>query len=88
MEENWIDLSVQTDAGLILFELKSDLSARTVIRQALGQILEYAYFRPHGLPIRELVMVGRTDLAEDEVRYLKHLKEAFSLPLSYRKVSV
>lgn len=88
-EENFIDVTVQTDSELILFEIKSDLSARSVIRQALGQLLEYAFHpdRQHHLPVR-LVIVGRTALSGVDAQYLERLTQDFSLPLAYRVVSL
>jgi hypothetical protein len=88
-ERDFIDISVQTDSEFILFEIKSDLEPKAVIRQALGQILEYAYHptRDHNLPVR-LVIVGRCDLAETDRAYLQRLKNEFRLPLSYRVASI
>ncbi len=70
-EQDYIDVSVQTDRELILFEIKSDLEPRAVIRQALGQILEYAYHpnRKHKLPV-QLVIVGRRPLTSLDKTYL------------------
>jgi hypothetical protein len=88
-ERDFIDVSVQTDAELLLFEIKSDLEPRTVIRQALGQILEYAFHptRHHAQPVR-LVIVGRRVLSTMDKAYLRRLQEDFRLPLEYRVVSV
>lgn len=86
-EQDYIDVSVQTEQELILYEIKSDIEPRSVIRQALGQILEYAYHpsRTHSLPIR-LVIVGRGELSSLDEAYLHHLKTEFALPLDYRVV--
>lgn len=88
-EQDFVDVSVRTPGKLILFEIKSDLDPRTVIRQALGQILEYAYHpaRNHQLPV-ELVIVGRNPLSPADEEYLALLRRWFSLPLSYRVVSI
>jgi hypothetical protein len=86
-EENFIDVSVDTVTELLLYEIKSDLEPRVVIRQALGQILEYAFHpqRQHLLPVR-LVIVGQCALTPDDARYLELLRRTFSLPLEYRVV--
>ena len=88
-EQDYIDVSVQTAQDLILFEIKSDLEPRTVIRQAIGQILEYAYHpnRKHTLPV-QLVIVGRRSPSPLDMTYLKHLQSEFSLPLTYRVVEI
>lgn len=88
-EKDFIDVSVRTPTELILFEIKSDLEPRTVIRQALGQILEYAFHpsRQHALPLK-LVIVGRRALSTDDKAYLDRLLTNFSLPIEYRVVSI
>lgn len=84
-ENQNIDVSVTNAAELILFEIKSDLEARTVIRLALGQILEYAFHpsRKHTLPL-SLVLVGRNAPTSDDQVYLDYLVENFGLPIKYR----
>ena len=86
-ESEFIDVSVRTNAELILFEIKSDLSPRSVIRHGLGQILEYAYHpaRSHDLPIK-MVIVGRQPLTDNDQEYLTRLQNQFALPLAYRVV--
>jgi hypothetical protein len=88
-EQDFIDVSVRTDAELLLYEIKSDLEPRTVIRQALGQILEYAFHpsRHHALPLR-LVIVGRRALSTEDKAYLNRLQKDFCLPLEYRVVCI
>jgi hypothetical protein len=77
-EQDFIDVSVRTDAELLLYEIKSDLEPRTVIRQALGQILEYAFHpsRHHALPLR-LVIVGRRALSTEDKDLPKSASEGF-----------
>ncbi|HLH56150.1 MAG TPA: hypothetical protein VKY92_21290 [Verrucomicrobiae bacterium] len=86
-EQNFIDLSVETANELLLFEIKSDLDPRVVIRHALGQLLQYAFYTTPrlALPVR-LVIVGRRPLTPADTRYFQHLREAFSLLLEYRAV--
>jgi hypothetical protein len=88
-EEHGVDVAVETSQEKILFEIKSDLEPRTVIRHALGQILEYAYHprRTHPRPLR-LVIVGRHGLGKEEQAYLERLTGEIGLPLAYRVVPV
>jgi hypothetical protein len=46
-----IDLVVKQDDKYRFYEIKTDLSPRVCLRQAIGQLLEYAFFGP-GHPIR------------------------------------
>lgn len=88
-ETNFVDVTVTTATQKILYEVKSDYSTRRVLRQAIGQLLEYAYYwdQPKANQVR-LVAVGRTELgAEDEV-YLKYLQDQLKLPLDYQQVKL
>jgi hypothetical protein len=88
IEVDGIDALVETNTGFIIYEIKSDLSPKSVVRQALGQLLEYAYHPPraYAMPVR-LVIVGRIELDHQGAAYLDHLKRAFGLPIEYRVVS-
>ncbi len=88
-EEGFVDIVVQTPGKLLLFEIKSDLDPKAVIRHALGQILEYAYYpsRQQSLPVK-LVIVGRCPLSPADYNYLNCLKTNFNLPIDYRVVSL
>lgn len=87
-EEGFVDVTVRTPQELILFEIKSNLEPRTVIREALGQILEYAYHptRNYTLPVK-LVIVGRCPLPNADANYIDRLNEKFNLAIQYRVVS-
>jgi hypothetical protein len=88
-EVEFIDIRVETASEILLFEIKSDLEPRTVIRQALGQILEYAFHpaREHVKPVR-LFIVGRQKLAKADAAYLDRLRSEFALPIEYRVVAL
>lgn len=88
-EQDFVDVRVEAGDELIYFEIKSDLNPRSVIRMALGQILEYAYHpaRTGRRPDR-LVLVGRAPLQADDQSYLECLRRQFNLPLNYRCVAV
>jgi hypothetical protein len=89
LEKDFVDARVETDKELIFYEIKSDLDPRAVIRQALGQILEYA-FHPNRTGRRpdRLVIVGRSKLSSEDEIYLKGLREKFHLPLKYRVIVI
>lgn len=87
-EEDYVDVLLETDDRLTLFEIKTDLTPQYAIRQAIGQLLEYGYRRPRGPKPLQLVIVGRSALSRDDEGYLARLRETFSLPLKYREVSL
>jgi hypothetical protein len=84
METDYVDLTVVDDNRKILVEIKSDADARLAIRNALGQVLEYAYFR--GIAdgnVTELVIVAPAPLTPKVATYIARLRETFGIPLTY-----
>lgn len=88
-EEDFIDVKVQTDDKLILYEVKSDLKPLSAIRQALGQLLEYAY-HPRRTHNREpsLVIVGRQPLVGEDKDFFERICTQFGLPIEYEFVEL
>lgn len=88
-EQNFVDVTVETKTEIILYEIKSDLEPKSVIRQALGQIMEYAFHPParQTLPVR-LVIVGQNSLNESAKVYLNVLRFKFGIPLEYKVIKI
>lgn len=88
-EENFVDVKVETDDQVILFEIKSDLKPRSVLRQAIGQLLEYAFHpvQRHSKPV-SMVAVGRNKLDAEDRQYLDTLTSLFNMPLTYRVIAI
>ena len=88
-EVGGVDVLLETDQTRVFFEVKSELCTRRVIREALGQIMEYAYYQPHGdaRDIR-LVVVGRSSASDDDLAYLALLNKKFGIPVAYRQVTI
>ncbi len=89
LEQDFVDITVYTETEIILYEIKTDIEARTAIRNALGQILEYAFHpqRKHSLPVR-LIIVGQSRLSQDDERYIRILQERCALRLDYTVVTI
>lgn len=88
-EVGGVDVLLETDQERVFFEVKSELCTRRVIREALGQVMEYAYYRPPGDDRHvRLVVVGRSAASDDDLKYLALLKEKFGLPVAYRRVTI
>jgi hypothetical protein len=80
-----IDLVVKTTQGMFdLYEVKPALLARHAIRQALPQLLEYAY-RSDNESIRCLYIVSQAELDDCSERFLQKLRDK-SIPIWYRQV--
>lgn len=89
LEEDYVDITVTTATTRTLIELKSDPDARLAIRKAMGQILEYAYFRPtNGNRMPRLVIVAPGQMTPDVANYLAALRKKFGLVLTYCSYSL
>lgn len=82
----FIDLVARRDDGLEFYEIKTDSSARLAIRNAMGQLLEYAYWPEPARPKR-LFIVSEQPLDADADRYLRTLEEK-DVPIGYRQIRV
>ena len=80
-----IDAMVKDEAIQIVFEIKTASTARGCVREAIGQLLDYACW-PSSPQINGLVVVGTPSLTADTSAYLARLNERFPIPLSYRQV--
>ena len=88
-EQDFVDVTLKTQDEVLLFEVKSDLNPLSVVRQALGQLMEYAFHprRDHDLQAR-LVIVGRRELEGDDRVYFEKIRGQFGLPIEYWSVRV
>jgi hypothetical protein len=67
------------------FEIKTAASPRACLREALGQLLEYAYWPGAHEPNR-LIICGESALDDDGQIYLRQLHQRFQLPIDYRQI--
>jgi hypothetical protein len=78
-----IDIVVKDDDDLIFYEVKSYTSLITSIREAMGQLMEYAYW-PDKQRAKKLVIVTQTPLTPSASKYIKHIRDTCGLPLYYQ----
>ncbi|MFO3796718.1 MAG: hypothetical protein ACK8QZ_05450, partial [Anaerolineales bacterium] len=79
-----IDLVTQHDDVTSFFEIKTGSSVRASIRQAIPQLLEYAYW-PSDRRADRLVIVSHLPITKTAERYLEFLRQEFDLPLTYQQ---
>lgn len=79
-----IDVVTQSGGKMTFYEIKTGSSVRASIRQALPQLLEYAYW-PDERRAHELVIVSHLSITDESDRYIKCLRREFNLPLSYKQ---
>ncbi len=89
-EQDFVDVRVETEQELIYYEIKTELDPRLVIRQALGQLLEYAFYqgRRETRTPTGLVIVGRCPLDQDSDAYLREIDRFLPMPLTYMEISL
>lgn len=80
------DLVVRNGQRTILIEMKAYADARRVIREALGQILEYAFLYPktsNRMENVDLFIVAPAPLNEAVSNYMNLLRTRFAIPVRY-----
>lgn len=81
-----IDVFVEkTDGRRDYYEIKTAGSAQACLREAIPQLLEYAYW-PGSEEAETLFIAGEPALDARAAQYLEALKEKFSLPLAYYRI--
>jgi len=78
---------LRADGKVQLYEIKIADTAAAVVRQAMGQLLEYG-FRSGGLEPERFLVVGEPVLDEVTHRFLVRLQSDFSLPIYYMQVDL
>ncbi|MHA3052612.1 hypothetical protein [Acinetobacter sp. ANC 4640] len=81
-EKNFVDLILHQPDSITLYEVKSDAYAAKCIRQALGQILEYAHNFDLEKKIK-LVVAGPSSLNQNEKPYFEYIKSNLNLEFDY-----
>lgn len=69
----------------LLYELKIADSAALVVRQAMGQLLDYGY-RGRGLQPKKLIAVGEPELDEEMRVYIERLQANFEMDIEYLQI--
>jgi hypothetical protein len=83
-EESFVDLKLEEPDGTTYFEIKIAPTAKSCIRQAMGQLIEYAMY-PDQQRAKKLVVVGDGEATSDDLGYLSHLRKKFGLPIYYQR---
>jgi len=87
-ERQQIDLSVRSGSRNMLIEIKPYPDVRQVLREALGQVIEYAHWPTRMHDFDELVIVGPAAETVASRKYLELLRKKYKLPISYCTFSV
>lgn len=76
---------VRPDGGYVFYEVKVMGSAKACIREALGQLLEYAHWPACDLAA-EWVIVSYHAPTKEVAEYLEKLRQTYALPVSYEHI--
>lgn len=82
-----VDLRVREGARIVYYEIKTAATARACIREALGQLLEYAH-APGAEHVDELVVASDRPLTPDADDWLRVLTQKYGLPIRYYEVEL
>lgn len=82
-----IDIVVKMKNQYWFYEIKTALTARACLREAIGQILEYGFWPGAQEPSR-FIVVGERQIDDDGQDYLRRLKKQFSLPIDYETIAI
>lgn len=82
VEGHRIDVQLALGTKRVFVELKTCGTVRQVIRSALSQLMEYAYW-PNATRCNALLIVGGFHPEEADLAYLTTLRRRFNLPVHY-----
>ena len=81
-ERDFVDIAVEHSDGITFFEIKMETTAKRCIRQALGQLVEYAHY-PECSKASRLVVVGDAPPTSEDHLYLEFLRREYGIPIFY-----
>ena len=77
-----IDIVVEHKGEIFFYEIKTYSHIMTCIRQALGQLIEYAYY-PNKSLAKKIFIVSQHKTDKESKEYIEHIRNKFSMPLHY-----
>jgi hypothetical protein len=81
--ENIADVvTLNKDRSYSIYEVKTSYNTRYNIREAIGQLLDYALWYD-GIKIKELVIVAPSVITPEQIEYLKRVKASLNLVIRY-----
>jgi len=82
-----IDVVVKNGKNFTYYEIKTSNSLIQCIREAVSQLLEYAFF-PNIKRANKLIIISHNKISIDVGKYLKHLRNTFGLPIYYQQFNL
>lgn len=84
-----VDLAVKLGESekFDFYEIKTSIGVRACIRDALSQLLEYAFYSKGDVAER-LIIVSQNAITEESQTYLEFLRKKFGLPVYYQRFNL
>jgi len=82
-----IDVVLKQKNAYSFYEIKTANSAKQCVREALGQIFEYAYFDCQKYA-EKIIVAGEHNLDNDTKKYLDFLNKEFEIPIEYVPIKI
>jgi hypothetical protein len=82
-----VDVVLRQGREYWYYEIKNASSARACIREALAQLLEYAYW-PGAQEATRLIIVGEPEFDPEARAYIDRLRNRFALPIGYQQIEM
>jgi hypothetical protein len=82
-----IDIVLKLKNEYWFYEIKTALTPRACLREAIGQLLEYGFW-PGAQEPTKFVIVGERPIDKEGEEYLRRLREHFSLPIDYEAIEI
>ena len=83
VDGHWVDIVIKVGGKTIFVELKTCTVVRQAIREALSQLLEYAYRPPSASRCDVLLIVCAGKENSNDLAYMGLLRERFKMPVHY-----
>jgi hypothetical protein len=83
-----IDLVVKTKTFCWFYEIKVADTVKACIRQAIPQLLEYAYWRKDSNVAERLIIASQFKLTKDAKEFIDLLNKRFALPFYYVQIVI
>lgn len=85
--ETSVDIVVEDNGYITFYELKTSNEVRLAIREAFGQIVEYAYW-PNVARANAIVIVAPASQSDASKDYIQQLQDKFNLPIQYKEIDI
>jgi hypothetical protein len=83
----FIDLMLRLNNECTIYEIKTESSSKLCIRQAIPQLLEYAYW-PDKSNADKLIITSQNKPCSDSIIYLQNLRSTFNIPVFYQQFDI